>query len=77
MMMQQTESGTAVLVRPMKRTNLCVAMRGRNPDNPSDRRGGIELEQRLELQGMDGLVCGTLTTLTKDNMILEVDEYDC
>lgn len=45
-----------------------VAMRGRNPDNPSDRTVGIQTEQRLEpnAQGM----CNSLTTVQKDNMVL-------
>lgn len=47
----------------------CVAMRGRNPENPSDRRAGIELEQTLEVR-TDGC-SGTITTVQKDNMILE------
>lgn len=47
----------------------CVAMRGRNPENPSDRRPGIELEQRLEVRE-DNCV-GTITTVQKDNMVLE------
>ena len=45
-----------------------VAMRGRNPDNPSDRRAGIHLEQRLEPQ-QEG-ICGSLTSVYKDNMVL-------
>lgn len=45
-----------------------VAMRGRNPDNPSDRTVGIQTEQGLEpnAQGM----CNSLTTVQKDNMVL-------
>lgn len=45
-----------------------VAMRGRNPDNPSDRTVGSPTEQRLEpnTQGM----CNALTTVQKDNMVL-------
>lgn len=49
--------------------NMCiVAMRGRNPDNPSDRTVGIQTEQRLvpNAQGM----CNSLTTVQKDNMVL-------
>ena len=49
--------------------NMCiVAMRGRNPDNPSDRTAGSPTEQRLEpnAQGM----CNSLTTVQKDNMVL-------
>lgn len=47
----------------------CVAMRGRNPDNPSDRRTGIETEQVLEIK--DDVVTNTITTVQKDNLILE------
>lgn len=50
--------------------NMCiVAMRGRNPDNPSDRTPGITTEQRLE-PNSEGL-CNTLTTVQKDNLVLE------
>lgn len=48
---------------------LMVAMRGRNPENPSDRRAGVELEQRLEVNDSD--VANTLTTVQKDNLVLE------
>jgi len=51
-----------------------VASRGRNPDNPSDRRGGIQLEQRLEIKQED--ISNTLTSLPKDNMLLEPMAYD-
>lgn len=47
----------------------CVAMRGRNPENPSDRTPGIELEQRLEVN--DTGCTNTLTTVQKDNLVLE------
>lgn len=46
-----------------------VAMRGRNPDNPSDRTSGSPTEQRLE-PNADG-ICNTITTVAKDNLILE------
>lgn len=46
-----------------------VAMRGRNPDNPSDRTAGSQTEQRLE-PNSEG-VCNALTTVSKDNMVLE------
>lgn len=48
---------------------MIVAMRGRNPDNPSDRTAGSKTEQRLEpnCQG----ICNTLTSVQKDNMVLE------
>lgn len=47
-----------------------VAMRGRNPENPSDRTPGIETEQRLEVNS-EG-ICNTLTCVQKDNLVLEV-----
>lgn len=46
-----------------------VAMRGRNTTNPSDRTPGIETEQRLE-PNMHG-TCNTLTSVQKDNLVLE------
>jgi site-specific DNA-cytosine methylase len=46
------------------------AMRGRNPDNPSDRSEGIPTEQRLELQ--EDNICNCLTSVQKDSMILEI-----
>lgn len=46
-----------------------VASRGRNPNNPSDRRTGVSVEQRLEIN-KDGCT-NTLTTVQKDNYILE------
>lgn len=51
------------------RQPMIIAMRGRNPDNPSDRKGGVPLEQRLEPH--QGGICGSLTTIYKDNMVLE------
>lgn len=50
--------------------NMCiVAMRGRNPDNPSDRTTGSPTEQRLEVntQGMSNC----LTSVQKDNLVME------
>ena len=46
-----------------------VAMRGRNPDNPSDRTVGSPTEQRLEPNSQG--ICNTLTSVQKDNMVLE------
>lgn len=51
---------------------VIVAMRGRNPDNPSDRTPGIATEQRLE-PNSEG-ICNTLTTVQKDNLVLESKE---
>lgn len=46
-----------------------VAMRGRNPENPSDRTPGAHLEQRLEPNEQG--ICNCLTSVSKDNMVLE------
>lgn len=55
-----------------------VAMRGRNPDNPSDRTSGSPTEQRLEVNMQGTSNC--LTSVQKDNMVLEsvlaVDEQN-
>lgn len=48
---------------------IICASRGRNVEDPSDRRAGIELEQRLEANH-EGL-CNTLTSVQKDNYVLE------
>lgn len=53
---------------------VIVAMRGRNPDNPSDRRKGIYLEQRLEINR--GGISNTITTVQKDNLVLEINDED-
>ena len=49
-------------------TAVCVASRGRNPANPSDRTTGSPTEQRLE-PNSDGCT-NTLTTVQKDNLLL-------
>jgi len=48
---------------------ICVAMRGRNTDNPSDRTPGIETEQRLEPNSQG--ITNTITSVQKDNLIME------
>lgn len=48
-----------------------VAMRGRNPENPSDRTPGIPLKQRLEVN--ENGLCNALTTVQKDNLVLDGD----
>jgi DNA (cytosine-5)-methyltransferase 1 len=53
-----------VIVEP-----ICVAMRGRNTDNPSDRTTGISTEQRLEPNSQG--ITNTITYVQKDNLILE------
>ena len=42
-------------------------MRGRNPDNPSDRTTGAPTEQRIEL---GGIISNCITTVTKDTLFL-------
>lgn len=50
--------------------NMCiVAMRGRNPDNPSDRTVGKPTEQRLEVNMQGTSNC--LTSVQKDNLVIE------
>lgn len=49
-----------------------IAIRGRNPVNPSDRTPGIPTVQRIEPQIEN--ICNTLTTVNKDTMILEIVE---
>ena len=46
-----------------------VAMRGRNPDNPSDRTVGSPTEQRLEVNMQGTSNC--LTSVQKDNLVME------
>ena len=46
-----------------------VAMRGRNPDNPSDRTAGNPTEQRLEVNMQGTSNC--LTSVQKNNLLLE------
>ena len=46
-----------------------VAMRGRNPENPSDRTAGVYTEQRLEPN--EHGTSNTLSTVQKDNLVLE------
>lgn len=54
--------------------NMCiVAMRGRNPDNTSDRTEGSPTEQRLEVNMQGTSNC--LTSVQKDNLLLEKPQY--
>ena len=58
-----------MIVEQQEKDMCIVAMHGRKPNNPSDRTPGIHTEQRLE-QNSEGL-CNTLTTVQKDNLVLE------
>jgi DNA-cytosine methyltransferase len=50
---------------------ICVAMRGRNIDNPNDRRKGIELVQQLETRTDNKTNC--LTSVQKDNLVIQLN----
>lgn len=67
---------TNTLSTVQKDNYICVAMRGRNPTNPSDRTPGIELEQTLEVNQNGTSNC--LTSVRKDNLVLEncIDLYN-
>lgn len=54
---------------PMIVDKQIVAMRGRNPENPSDRTVGGPTEQRLEPNTQDMSNC--LTSVQKDNLVKE------
>lgn len=48
---------------------ICVAMRGRNPENHSDRTTGAPTQQRLEPNSQG--TTNTITSVQKDNLIIE------
>lgn len=54
-------------IMEIDKTEICVAMRGRNPENSSDRTAGAHLEQTLEANTQGKTNC--LTTVNKDNLI--------
>lgn len=54
---------------PMIVDKQIVAMRGRNPNNPSDRTAGSPTEQRLEVNMQGTSNC--LTSVQKDNLVME------
>ena len=49
---------------------IIVARRGRNPSNQSDRTTGAPTEKRLEQNSE--VLCNTLTSVQKDNYVLEI-----
>lgn len=53
----------------IRRVVLTCASRGRNPTNPSDRRQGIYLEQRIEI-GEE--ISNCLTSVAKDSYVMEI-----
>lgn len=52
---------------------VIAAMRGRNPDNPSDRTPGAPTEQRLEVNKQG--ISNALTSVQKDNLVVEKGDY--
>lgn len=48
---------------------ICIAQRGRNPENPTSREAGLPTEQRFEAR--EDLKTNTLTTVAKDNLVGE------
>jgi DNA (cytosine-5)-methyltransferase 3A len=50
---------------------ICVAMRGRNQDDPSDRTAGSTTQQRLELNLNGKTNC--LTSVQKDNLVMQIN----
>ena len=46
-----------------------VRMVGRNPDNPTSRKAGLPTQQMIE--PVESGLCGNLTTVQKDNLVLE------
>lgn len=59
----------SVLTKGAVKTGVCVAMRGRNPENSNDRRTGSPTEQRLEPKTDGKTNC--LTSVAKDNLITD------
>lgn len=53
-----------------KEQTICVAQRGRNPDNPTSRKAGLPTEQMLEPNLTGKTNC--LSTVAKDNLILQL-----
>ena len=54
---------------------VICASRGRNPNNPSSRKAGEHTEQRLEVNTSG--CSNTLTTVQKDNYVIEPLLYPC
>lgn len=56
---------------------ICVAMRGRYAQNPSLRKAGLPTTQRLEVNPLSSDILNSLTTIQKDNLIIErSEEYE-
>jgi DNA (cytosine-5)-methyltransferase 1 len=69
---RKDDVANAVLTGDRKNCVQIVAMRGRNPENPSDRTAGSPTVQRLEPNNKG--LCNTLTSVAKDNLVLETPQ---
>jgi DNA (cytosine-5)-methyltransferase 3A len=49
----------------------CVAMRGRNPENPKSRESGLPTEQMIEPRDDGKTIC--LTSVQKDNLVMQIN----
>ena len=73
--LEPREDGISNTITTVQKDNLLaepkiIAMRGRNPDNPSDRgKSNGKYKQRME-ENKDG-VSNTLTSVQKDNLVAE------
>ena len=50
---------------------ICVAMRGRNPENPKSRKAGLNTEQQIEARKDNKTNC--ITSVQKDNLVMGCD----
>ena len=58
------------------RNSIVVASRGRNPDNPSDRKTKSNGTFVQMLETLGGGKTNTLSTVEKDNYVMEYEECD-
>jgi len=61
-------TSTALVKQNLTTDYICVASRGRNPENPTSREPGLPTEQQLEARGDGKTIC--LTSVQKDNLII-------
>lgn len=72
--LEPREDGVSNTLTTVQKDNLllepCIgAIRGRNPNNPSDRTAGVKTQQTLEINQSGA--SNTLTTVQKDNVVVE------
>lgn len=63
-------TATAQVKQNLSTEYVCIAQRGRNPDNPTSRKAGLPTEQRFEPNLSGKTNC--LSTVAKDNLILQL-----